>query len=366
MNPPAKPLGSLASYSLLGRSGLRVAPLALGTMTFGTDWGFGCGEAEARAIFDRYRAAGGNFIDTADLYTGGTSERLLGKFIREAGCRDEVVLATKFSLGGRAGDPNSAGNGRKSILRAVEASLSRLQTDYIDLYWLHCWDRLTPLEEVLGTLDSLVRAGKVRYLGLSNVPGWYLGRAQTLCDLRGLERLCGLQLEYSLISREIEREFIPAAQQLGLGLCSWSPLGCGLLTGKYRRTAAGPVGDGRLQLMGSGSHPVFAKFSERNFHIAETLIQVAAELGRSPAQVAINWITRRPGVTSTILGATTSGQLYDTLQALEFVIPPELAQRLEAASRPAPCYPYVLFSEDQAGDLSAHTSVRAEPPWFRS
>lgn len=246
MIPPARPLSSLASYSLLGRSGLRVAPLALGTMTFGTEWGFGCGEAESRELFQRYRAAGGNFIDTADIYTGGTSERLLGKFIKELGCRDEVVLATKFTLGGRTGDPNSAGNGRKSILRAVEGSLGRLQTDYIDLYWMHSWDGLTPIEEVMDTLDSLVRAGKVRYLGLSNVPGFYLGRAQTLCELRGRERLCGLQLEYSLVSREIEREFIPAAHALGLGLCSWSPLGCGLLTGKYRRTAAGAEGAGRL------------------------------------------------------------------------------------------------------------------------
>ncbi|HRI50443.1 MAG TPA: aldo/keto reductase [Pseudomonadota bacterium] len=372
MIPPAQPVPSLASYSLLGRSGLRVAPLALGTMTFGTEWGFGCGEAESRELFQRYRAAGGNFVDTADIYTGGTSERLLGKFIKELGCRDEVVLATKFTLGGRAGDPNSAGNGRKSILRAVEGSLGRLQTDYIDLYWMHSWDGLTPIEEVMDTLDSLVRAGKVRYLGLSNVPGFYLGRAQTLCELRGRERLCGLQLEYSLVSREIEREFIPAAHALGLGLCSWSPLGCGLLTGKYRRTAAGAEGAGRLQLMGSGSHPVFAKFTERNFQIAETLIQVAAELGRSPAQVAISWITRRPGVTSTILGATTSGQLYDTLQALELVIPAELSARLEAVSRPAPSYPYVLFGDSHApqapqpGDVNAHTLVRAEPPWFRA
>ena len=360
----SQPIASLTEYSLLGRSGLRVAPLCLGTMTFGTEWGFGCGEEEARAIFTRYLAAGGNFIDTADLYTGGTSEKMIGKFVRELGCRDEVVLATKFTLGGSAGDPNSAGNGRKSILRAIDASLRRLQTDYIDLYWLHAWDGLTPIEEVMATLDGLVRAGKVRYIGLGSVPGWYLGRAQTLAELRGWERLSGLQLEYSLVSREIEREFIGAAQELGLGLCCWSPLGCGLLTGKYRRAGdgrPGGEGDGRLRLTGSGGHPIFAKFTERNFQIADTLFQVAAELGRSPAQVAINWITRRPGVSATILGATTRGQLHDTLQSLEFVIPPELAQRLESASRPADSYPYVLFSAEQIRETAAFTRVTARP-----
>ena len=357
-------------YKFLGRTGIKISELCLGTMSFGDRWGFGADEATSLEVAAAFAAAGGNFLDTANKYHEGHTEEICAKIIAPG--RDRWVLATKFTLGGRTGDPNSAGNGRKSILRAVEGSLARLQTDYIDLYWMHAWDGLTPIEEVVDTLDSLVRAGKVRYLGLSNVPAWYLARAQTLCELRGRERLCGLQLEYSLVSREIEREFIPAAHALGLGLCSWSPLGCGLLTGKYRRTAAGTVGDGRLQLMGNGSHPVFAKFTERNFQIAETLIQVAAELGRSPAQVAISWITRRPGVTSTILGATTSGQLYDTLQALELVIPAELAARLEAVSRPAPSYPYVLFGDSQApqppkpGDVNAHTLVRAEPPWFRS
>lgn len=363
----SQPIPSLTRYSLLGRSGLRVSPLCLGTMTFGTEWGFGCGEDEARAIFERYLAAGGNFVDTADLYTGGTSERMLGTFMRQLGCRDQVVLATKFALGGAAGDPNSAGNSRKCILRAVEASLRRLQTDYIDLYWLHAWDRLTPIEEVMLTLDSLVRAGKVRYLGLGTVPGWYLGRAQTLAELRGLVPLCGLQLEYSLLSREIEREFVTAAQELGLGLCTWSPLGGGLLTGKYRRAPGGQggEGDGRLRLTGASGHPVFAKYSERNFRIADTLIQVAAELGRSPAQVAINWVARRPGVTATILGATTRGQLHDTLQALEFVIQPELVRRLDDASKPADSYPYVLFCEEHGRETAAFTQVSRTPPWSR-
>lgn len=363
---PTAAFPGLADYALLGRSGLRVSPLCLGTMTFGTDWGWGADEAVSRALFRRYVEAGGNFVDTADLYVNGRSEELLGAFMREAGHRDRLVVATKFTFNARPGDPNAGGNGRKNILRALEGSLRRLGTDYVDLYWLHAWDGLTPVEEVMATLDALVRAGKVRHVGLSDVPAWYLARAQTLAEWRGWERVAALQLEYSLVERSIEREFVPAALELGMGLCPWSPLGGGFLTGKYQRAeGVDGRGDGRLQQTKGSGNPVFVKFTERNWRILEALREVAAQVGRSPAQVAVNFITRRPGVTSTIVGATTLGQLEDNLSALSFTLPPEAQARLEEASRPDPGFPYVFFTPAMRGGVTGGTSVRAEPPWYR-
>ncbi|MGB6356084.1 MAG: aldo/keto reductase, partial [Steroidobacteraceae bacterium] len=248
-------------YFTLGRSGLRVSRLALGTMTFGTDWGWGTEEKSARALFDRYLEAGGNFIDTADVYTAGTSERLLGRFIQEAGVRDRVVLTTKYTfndLSGGRPDPNTGGNHRKNLLRAVEGSLKRLGTDYIDLYLMHAWDRITPVEEVMRTFDDLVRAGKVRYVGFSDVPAWHAARAQTLAEWRGWEPLAALQLEYSLVERNIEREFTTLAQTLGMGIMVWSPLAGGLLSGKYRAARDGIVGEGRLQTLKDSKNPALA------------------------------------------------------------------------------------------------------------
>src|SRR5512135_1389441 len=219
MSGASERASNLGSYALLGRSGLRVSPLCLGTMTFGTEWGWGADPDACRAMLRAYLEAGGNFVDTADLYTGGRSEEILGGLLREAGDRDRLVLASKFTFNARPGDPNAGGNGRKNILRALEGSLRRLGTEYLDLYWLHAWDGLTPVEEVMATLDALVRSGKVRHLGLSDVPAWYLARAQTLAEWRGLERICALQLEYSLVERSIEREFVPAALELGMGIC---------------------------------------------------------------------------------------------------------------------------------------------------
>jgi aryl-alcohol dehydrogenase-like predicted oxidoreductase len=226
---------NLTDYVTLGRSGLRVSPLCLGTMTFGTEWGWGSEEEVARGVFDRYVDGGGNFLDTADAYTEGHSEELLGTFIRDRGLRDRVVLATKFTFNAEPGNPNAGGNGRKNIYRALNASLRRLQTDYIDLYWLHAWDTVTPVEEVVSTLNDLVRAGKIRYYGFSDTPAWYVARAQTLAEKEGKERPIALQLEYSLVERNIEREHIPAAQELGLAITPWSPLAGGFLTGKYKR-----------------------------------------------------------------------------------------------------------------------------------
>ncbi|MEM8716989.1 MAG: aldo/keto reductase, partial [Cyanobacteria bacterium P01_G01_bin.4] len=219
---------SLNRYYTLGNSGLRVSQLALGTMTFGTEWGWGADRETAKALFDMYVDAGGNLIDTADLYTNGTSETWLGEFIAERKLRDRIAIATKFSYNAEPGNPNAGGNGRKNILRAVEGSLTRLGTDYIDLYILHTWDRVTPAEEVMRTLDDLVRSGKVRYLGLSDVPAWYASRAQTIAHFRGYEPLSTLQLEYSLAERNIEHEFVPLGTEQGMGIMVWSPLASGL------------------------------------------------------------------------------------------------------------------------------------------
>jgi aryl-alcohol dehydrogenase-like predicted oxidoreductase len=356
---------SVSEYSLLGRSGLRVSPFCLGTMTFGTDWGWGTDEGGAGALLSRYLDAGGNFVDTADLYTNGKSEEIVGKLLKDRGDRDRVVLATKFSFSVRPGDPNAGGNSRKHIRQALEASLRRLQTDYLDLYWMHAWDGITPVEEVMSTLDDLVQAGLVRYIGLSDVPAWYFARAQTLAELRGSERVCALQLEYSLVERNIEREHVPAALELGAGVCPWSPLASGMLTGKYLRSGTQPEGDGRLRT--TKDSPIFRRlFTERNWTIVDALAGVAKELGRSPAQVAINWVARRPGVTSTLLGATKVEQLDETLAALDFDLPASLASKLEEASRPDAVFPYFMYGPTSAGMFTGGTTVRREPTRFRA
>ena len=261
-------------------------------MTFGTDWGWGTAEDASRQIFNHFLDSGRNFIDTADGYTNGTSETLIGKFLKERGDRDRVVLATKFGFGREEGNPNAGGLGRKNIYSALHTSLRRLQTDYLDLYWLHNWDTFTPVEEVISTLDDLVRSGKVRYIGFSNSPGWFLGRAQTIAELRGYQRIIALQLEYSLVERNIEREHVPAALELGMGVMPWSPLGHGLLSGKYQGSGKKVSGEGRLSV--AGDHPAVAPLlTERNWAIAGELTKVANELGRSPAQVALNWVANR-------------------------------------------------------------------------
>src|SRR5579871_354254 len=316
-------------------------------MTFGTEWGWGSEEETARAIFDRYLDSGGNFVDTADGYTVGRSEELIGKFLRQGSTRDRVVLATKFTFNAMravpdaAPNPNAGGNGRKNIYRALEGSLRRLQTDYIDLYWLHAWDTVTPVEEVVSTLSDLVREGKILHYGFSDTPAWYVARAQTLAEQQGKEPLIALQLEYSLVERNIEREHVPAAQQLGLGICPWSPLASGFLSGKYKRQ--GSDGDGRLEKVKDSGNPTFKKFTEQNWKILDVLLEVSREIGRPPAQIALNWVATQPGITSTILGASKLIQLNDNLSSLEFTIPAELRRRLDDVSAPASIHPYVFF-----------------------
>lgn len=328
----------LDDYITLGRSGLRVSPLALGTMTFGTDWGWGADEAEARRIFDRYAERGGNFIDTANFYTGGSAERLLGSFV--AGRRDGVVLATKYTLNMQPGNPNAGGNHRRSMVRSVEASLQRLGTDYIDLLYLHAWDGLTPVDEVMRALDDLVRAGKVLYAGISDTPAWQVARMQTLADLRGWTPLVALQIEYSLAERTVERELLPMAQELGLGVLAWSPLGSGVLTGKYTAADLEPGGAAGV----SGSRKDVARgngvLNAHALAVAGVVGQVAREAGRTPAQVALAWLLQRPGPVMPILGARTLAQFEDNLGALDVVLAPGQRQRLDQASAIALGFPH--------------------------
>ncbi|MGX7675682.1 aldo/keto reductase [Plantactinospora sp. DSM 117369] len=332
-------------YYLLGRSGLRVSRLALGTMNFGTSGfhaAYGKTEAEAEPILRGYLEAGGNFVDTADFYTAGESERILGRLIAAAGVRDKLVLTSKFTNSIDPADPNASGNGRKHIVRALEATLRRLNTDYLDLYLLHTWDRITPVEEVVRTFDDLVRAGKIRYAGLSDVPAWYAARAQSLAEAHSLNPMISLQLPYSLIARGIEPEFVPMAQSLGLGLTAWSPIGGGLLTGKYRRMGDGVTGEGRLGAPGGHQRPI----DEREWQVIEVLAGVAAELGRSMAQVAINWVATQPGVGSAIIGASSPEQLASNLAALDFEIPAEARRRLDEASAVPLPGPYSMFTPE--------------------
>jgi len=351
---------NLNDYVTLGRSGLRVSPVCLGTMTFGNEWGWGSEEKTAREVFDRYVETGGNFIDTADGYTEGHSEELLGRFISERGVRDRVVLATKFTFNAEPGNPNAGGNGRKNIYRAVEGSLRRLQTDYIDLYWLHAWDTITPVEEVISTLNHLVRAGKIRYYGFSDTPAWYVARARTIAEKDGKDSLVALQLQYSLVERNIEREHIPAAQELGLGICPWSPLAGGFLSGKYQRQGDTGQGEGRLEITKEVPNPDFQRFTEHNWRILDVLLDVAKQIIRPLAQVALNWVVTQPGITSTIVGASKPAQLEDNLRFSEFEIPTELRKRLDEVSALEPVHPYVFFNPAMQGLISGGTSVQ---PW---
>lgn len=324
---------NLTDYRTLGRSGLIVSPLALGTMTFGHT-GWGSPDDVSRQIFGAYLEAGGNFIDTADVYTGGRSEELVGQFIAEHGARDRVVLATKFGFNAERGNPHAGGNGRKHIYAALDASLGRLRTDYLDLYWLHVYDMVTPVEEVLQTLGDLVRSGRIRYFGLSDMPAWYATKMATLAQAYHVPGPVAMQLEYSLVARQLEAEHRPAAADSGLGLVPWSPLAGGFLAGKYRRGEEHRT-PGRL----SGSNPFqgpFTKFTERNWQILEALRRVAEDTGRPPAQVALAWAAAQPGVTSTLVGASTRAQLGDSLAALEIQLTPEQLETLNSVSSPGP------------------------------
>ncbi|VXC65010.1 aldo/keto reductase [Sphingomonas sp. AX6] len=328
----------LTAFRSLGRSGLIVSPLALGTMTFGPgEWG--SDEATSRAVFDAYRASGGNFIDTADIYSDGESETLVGKFIADRRERDDLVLATKFAFNGSSspltathagrGNPNAGGAGAKNIHRALDASLRRLRTDYIDLYWMHIWDGVTPIEEIVQTLGDLVRIGKIRYYGLSDMPAWLAMKAATIAAERRLPGPIALQVEYSLVARDVEAEHFPAAREGGMSIMPWSPLAGGFLSGKYQRGDV--AGKGRL----SGANPFGdSKFTDRNWAILEAVEQVAKELGRPVAQVALAWTLKRRGVGSTLVGASKVSQLDNNIAATDIQFEDAQLARLNEASTP--------------------------------
>lgn len=352
---------SLTDFRTLGRSGLVVSPLALGTMTFGPG-PFGADEATSRAIFDAYRAAGGNFVDTADIYSGGISEELVGKFIKDTASRDEIVLATKFGFNasssplsatqGRGGNPHSGGAGAKNIHRALDQSLRRLGTDYIDLYWMHVWDGVTPVEEILQTLGDLVRAGKIRYFGFSDMPAWVAMKAATIAAERRVPGPIAMQLEYSLIARDVESEHIPVAREAGMGVMPWSPLGGGFLTGKYSKDDI--TGSGRL----SGPNPFGdSKFTERNWSILAVLQNIAAQIGRSMAETALAWVMARPGIASTLIGASKLTQLQSNIAATQIKLTPDQIESLDAASTPPLTFSASLTSKTLRSMLFGGHSV---------
>lgn len=326
------------NYRLLGRSGLRVSELALGTMTFGEDWGWGSSLEEVREIYNAYRAAGGNFIDTANMYTQGTSEKFVGELTQ--GHRQEMVIATKYTNAMPGSDANAGGNHRKNMMQAVEASLKRLKTDYIDLYWMHIWDQLTPVEEVMRAFDDLVRQGKILYAGVSDAPAWWFAQANTLATLRGWTSFAGLQIEYSLTQRTVERELIPAAKALGLGVTAWSPLAGGVLTGKY---TGGKAKEGRYSNEMMQAHQAQG---ERIDRIVSTLGDVADEAGRSLAQVALAWLRYRDVPVIPILGARKLAQFEDNLASLTLSLTADQVIRLNDASRIEMGFPHDFYELD--------------------
>jgi aryl-alcohol dehydrogenase-like predicted oxidoreductase len=339
-------------FRLLGKSGLRVSEAALGTMTFGDEWGWGSPKAEAQNIYDTYREAGGNFLDTANFYTGGTSEKFVGEFIK--GHRESVVLATKYSNAAPGNDPNAAGNHRKSMMQAVEASLKRLQTDYIDLYWVHIWDGITPVEEVMRGLDDLVRAGKILYAGISDAPAWWIAQANTLAELRGWTQFIGLQIEYSLIERTVERELIPMSKALNLGVLAWSPLASGVLSGKYH--GEGKAEGGRLSNEGMKD---FLHEEQRSTRIISAVKAVSEQVGRSMAQVALAWLRYQTVPVIPIIGARKLSQLQDNLASLDLDLSAEQLKSLDGASQIELGFPQGLYEKELV------RSIRYAGTWDR-
>jgi aryl-alcohol dehydrogenase-like predicted oxidoreductase len=325
-------------YRLLGNSGLRVSEVALGTMTFGEDWGWGTAKDESRKVYDAFREAGGNFIDTANLYTNGTSESFLGDFME--GHRQSVVLATKYTNAFPGIDPNAAGNQRKNMMQAVEASLKRLKTDYIDLYWVHIWDQITPVEEVMRGLDDLVRAGKVLYTGISDAPAWWIAQANTLANLRGWSPFVGLQIEYSLIERTVERELIPMAKAFNIGVTAWSPLAGGVLTGKYHGH-----GSSEQARMTTDMAKGFMPEPVRSGRIVAAVKSVSDETGRGMAQVALAWLRYRPVPVIPIIGARKLSQLQDNLASFELTLSADQLKTLDEASAIELGFPYDLYAK---------------------
>ena len=322
-------------YKLLGRSGLRVSELCLGTMTFGDDWGWGAPKAESKEIFDAFIEAGGNYIDTANNYTNGTSEKFVGEFI--ASDRDRFVVATKYTLSERPTDPNFGGNHRKNMFRSIEGSLERLNTDHVDLLWLHMWDGMTPVDEVLRALDDLVRAGKVLYVGISDTPAWVVAQANATADLRGWSRFVAYQGEYSLASRAPERDILPMTRALDMAFTPWGILEGGELTGKYN--------------VPSNEEKRSKDTSPRIKSLATELVSLAEEIGHTPSQVAVNWVRQQPYLVIPILGARRRKQLIDNMGCLDFELTLEQLQRLSDASPIDLGFPHSFLGSDHVRGL---------------
>jgi aryl-alcohol dehydrogenase-like predicted oxidoreductase len=351
----------LNHYVTLGRSGLRVSPMCLGTMTFGLDWGWGCDVDESRRIMDAFIERGGNFIDTANIYTKGHSEVIIGDHLgADPLKRDRMVIATKFLGNLYPGNPNGGGAHRKSMMSACEQSLRRLKTDYIDLYWMHWNDMHTPIEETMRALDDLVRAGKVRYIGFSDTPAWKCAQAQMNAHFRSWSPMVALQIEYSLMERTVEAELVPMAREMGMGITPWSPLKGGILSGKYTRENAGSVEPGRGGWVKNW-------LNDRTYGIVDALKQVAGEAGCTSAQAALAWVQSRSGVSSTIIGARTVEQLMDNLGALEVKLTPQQAAVLDDASAAAMPFPFE-FLRFTANSTQGGTTVNGRPsePWHLS
>jgi aryl-alcohol dehydrogenase-like predicted oxidoreductase len=340
---------ALNHYRSLGRSGLRVSPLSLGTMTFGKDWGWGADASEARRIFDVYIDRGGNFIDTSVNYTDGASERLLGEFMRDK--RDRLVIGTKFTMAREPGNPNSGGNHRLNLLRSVEQSLGQLGTDRIDLLYLHAWDFTTQPEEVMRALDDLVRAGKIVYAGICNTPAWRVAQMQTLADLRGWSPFVALQIEYSLVERTVEFELMPMAQALGLGVLPWSPLGGGILSGKYTRADLADENEANVSKTRKGVIASTGHLNQRSLNIAEVVGAVAKELNVSASQVALAWTLLNPAVVSPIVGARTLAQAQDNFGALDISFSADQLDRLNQVSALRPIFPERFIGRPMAQQL---------------
>lgn len=343
----------LEHYVTLGNSGLRVSPFCLGTMTFGKEWGWGSTADESHAILDRFLDLGGNFIDTANLYTKGHSELIIGDYItRKKQRRDKLVVATKFFGSLYPGDPNAGGANRKSIYAACEKSLKRLQTDYIDLYWMHCWDKFTPIEETMSALNDLVRDGKIRYIGFSDTPAWKTAQAQMISHFRGWAPLVALQIEYSLLERTVEGELVPMAKELGLGITPWSPLKYGVLSGKFTREQHGKHEPGRGDW-------VREHLTDTAYTIIDELIKISKELNSSPARVALAWLQSKPGVTSSIIGARTLEQLEDNVAALDLKLSKEQIESLDKLSQVKLNFPHD-FLQRSGSFRSGGTTINGE------
>lgn len=339
---------ALSDYRLLGRSGLRISPLALGTMTFGDEPGDA--ESESRRVFDAYVDRGGNFIDTAGYYNAGRSEELLGSFIQ--GKRNHLILSTKYSLAVRRGDPNAGGNSRKSMICSVEDSLRRLQTDYVDILFLHMWDNSTPADEILRAFDDLVRQGKILYIAVSDTPAWQISRLQMMADLRGWSQFIALQAEYSLLQRTTERDLIPMASEMGLGVMPWSPLRGGLLSGKYATGAGDSSSLRRQHLIAAG------RVTPEAIAVADGVQAVANELRCTSAELAIAWTLANPDVAAPLIGARSLQQLEDNLGALNVNLSEEYLARLNQLSAVAMGFPHEMLASEAAWQcISGGTNI---------